>query len=90
MLLYPQRIARLAALAGFLPDLSPERPIPNLTGQQVYIAHGRKDETIPVERARAAAKLLQAAGAEVDTCETEAGHKLPASCFSGLTRFLTD
>jgi phospholipase/carboxylesterase len=88
-LLYPRRITRLAALAGFLPVISPHRQIPDLSGLPVYIAHGRKDETIPIERARDAARLLQAAGAEVNFCENEAGHKLPANCFSELTRFLT-
>jgi phospholipase/carboxylesterase len=88
MLLFPQRITRLAALAGFMPTLSPRHPIPDLTGLPVYIAHGRKDETIPVDRARDAVKQLHAAGAVVDFCENEAGHKLPANCFSALTRFL--
>lgn len=88
-LLYPHRIVRLAALAGFLPALSSDHKFPHLAGLQVYVAHGKKDETIPIDRAREAVKLIRAAGAEVDFCENEAGHKLPANCFSALTRFLT-
>lgn len=88
-LLFPRRIARLAALAGFLPILPAGKPLPRLEALPVYIAHGRKDETIPVERAHDAARLLASLGADVNFCENEAGHKLPAACFAELTRFLS-
>jgi len=89
-LLIPQRIARAAALAGFLPSL----PLPftphHLQGKPIFIAHGTRDETIPVEKAREAALFLNTAGAQVNFCESSSGHKLAVTCFNQLATFLTD
>ena len=82
------RVERLAALAGFMPagvgDLSASRP---LDGLPVYIAHGTQDETVPIARAREAAELAAAAGAQVATCETDTGHKIGAQCARELAEF---
>jgi phospholipase/carboxylesterase len=87
-LLNPGRVARLAGLAGFLPDrfenAATGRP---LDGLPVFIAHGTKDETVPVERARRAAGVLRGAGAAVEYCESEVGHKLGSNCFKLLKEF---
>jgi phospholipase/carboxylesterase len=84
-LLYPQRVERLAGLAGFLPEgagpLVERRP---LEGKALFVAHGTQDERVPVARARQAVQLLQQAGAQVTYCEEEVGHKLSAGCFRGL------
>jgi phospholipase/carboxylesterase len=85
----PERINRLAALAGFLPTLPASFEFPDLKDLPVYLAHGRKDPTVSIELARYASQRLREAGAAVDFCENEAGHKLPANCFSALSRFLT-
>jgi phospholipase/carboxylesterase len=87
-ILYPERIASLAGLSGFLPDgasawLSPGR----LSGLPVFLAHGTQDERIPVGRARDAVAQLEQAGARVMYCEDEVGHKLSARCFHGLEAF---
>jgi phospholipase/carboxylesterase len=86
--LYPQRVERVIALAGFLPEgaaaLVPARP---LAGKAVYVAHGRRDEMIPVERARQAVSLLEQAGAQVTYCEAETGHKVSPDCLRGLDEF---
>lgn len=88
--LYPDRFQRLIALAGFLPK---EEPLPGryaaLQGKSIYIAHGSKDETIPVALAQRAAQALQSAGAQVTYCESDVGHKLGANCLRGLEKFLT-
>jgi phospholipase/carboxylesterase len=87
-LLYPERVQRLAGLAGFLPvdaaSLVGSRP---LLYKPVFVAHGRLDKRVPVERARAAVSLLDEAGANVSYCEDEVGHKLAASCFNRLEQF---
>lgn len=87
-ILYPERIASLAGLSGFLPDgssawLSPGR----LIGLPVFLAHGTLDERVPVARARNAAAQLEQAGAQVTYCEDDVGHKLSAKCFHGLEAF---
>ncbi len=87
-LFHPQRVRRLAGLAGFLPEdaasLVGARP---LQGKPVFMAHGRRDERVPVERARDSLKLLKQAGAEVSYCEEDVGHKLALSCFHELGEF---
>lgn len=87
-LLYPQRVERTAALAGFLPNLPGSIELSGLKTKPIYIAHGTRDETIPVEEARNAVAILHQAGAEVDYCQNSAGHKLPTDCFTKLHEFL--
>jgi phospholipase/carboxylesterase len=88
-LLHPHRIRKLAALAGFLPAFSLGYQPPLLSGLPVFVAHGKNDKTIPIDRAREAVSFLKAAGADIVYCESESGHKLPANCFNALTQFLT-
>jgi phospholipase/carboxylesterase len=90
-LLHPQRVERLAGLAGFLPEgagpLVEKRP---LEGKALFVAHGTQDERVPVERARQAVARLEQAGAKVTYCEEEVGHKLSAGCFRGLGAHFRD
>lgn len=88
VLLYPERIRHLAALSGFLPEdgetlLSATR----LQNKAVFIAHGRQDELISVERARRAETHLRESGAQVTYCEADAGHKVSKECLSEMERF---
>jgi len=86
--LHPGRVGRLAALAGFLPDGAEKVLGPgSLAGKPVYVAHGSRDEMVPVERARRAVETLEAAGAQVTYCEAETGHKVSPDCFRGLREF---
>jgi phospholipase/carboxylesterase len=82
------RVARLAALAGFMPhgvgDLSASQP---MAGLPVYIAHGTQDEKVPIARAHQAAELAAAAGAQVRSCESDTGHKIGAECARELAAF---
>ncbi len=89
-LLYPERVISLAALAGFMPEgagVLVRSRNPDLRGKPVFVAHGSKDEMVPVEKARQAVALLEQAGARVTYCEGGVGHKLSAECFSGLGEF---
>jgi phospholipase/carboxylesterase len=87
-MMYPERIASLAGLSGFIPDgatawLQPDR----LKDLPVFIAHGTEDERVPIERARKSVDLIEKAGAKVTYCEDNVGHKLSAKCFRGLEAF---
>jgi phospholipase/carboxylesterase len=87
-LLFPERVNRLAMLAGFLPrgaeDLTASQP---LRGKHVFVSHGSLDETVDIELARKAVRLLEAAGASVELCEDEVGHKVSANCMRRLGGF---
>jgi phospholipase/carboxylesterase len=81
---------RAAVLSGFLPDggedYLQEKP---LSGKKILIAHGRLDDLVPVAMARQTFEILDRAGAVVDYCEEDVGHKLSKNCFDRLKTFLT-
>ena len=89
--LYPERIRKSGILAGFVPggldELVARRP---LEGKPFFVAHGTKDETIPVDRARASIEILEQAGAHVTYCEDEVGHKVSLNSLRALRDFLAD
>jgi phospholipase/carboxylesterase len=88
-LLYPERVAKVGLLSGFVPrgaeTLASLRP---LEGARFYVAHGLEDELVSIEHARQSIELLKAAGATVTVCEDEVGHKVSARCMRGLKAFL--
>jgi phospholipase/carboxylesterase len=87
--LHPDRVRKLGILAGFLPSsleaLAEGRP---LEGKSVFLAHGTRDETVPIDQARIAMQLLEGAGAQVTYCEDDVGHKLSLPCLQSLRKFL--
>ncbi len=89
--LYPQRIRKVGILAGFVPDglgeLVSRRP---LEGKPFLVVHGTKDQMVRIERARAAIKILEQAGAQVTYCEDEVGHKVSVTCLRALKKFFAD
>ena len=89
--LYPERVRKIGILAGFVPngleELISQRP---LEGKPFFVAHGTKDEMVPVDRARASIKILEQAGATVTYCEDEVGHKVSVTCLRSLKSFFGD
>ena len=89
--LYPDRIRKAGILAGFVPsgleELISQRP---LEGREFFVAHGTKDETVTIDRARDSIQLLEEAGARVTYCEDEVGHKVSVKCLAALKNFFTD
>ena len=86
--LYPDRVDKLGILAGFVPsglDALAEQRL--LEGKLVFVAHGIRDETVPIERARASIRILEKAGARVTYCEDDVGHKLSITCLHALQKF---
>ncbi len=86
---FPERIARIACLSGFLPKPSlPDMRLTLMPGVKVFIAHGTRDAIIPIERAHEASAWLEQAGVSVTKCESNVGHRLSANCFHALQDFL--
>lgn len=87
-ILHPERVTNLAGLAGFMPDNS-EIEIENrpLEGKPIFVAHGNKDELVPIDYAKKSVKILKQAGGLVTYCEADVGHKLGANCFRELKSF---
>ncbi len=89
ILLYPERVHRLAALSGFIPENGETLLVEKrLSGKPIFITHGRQDELISVELARRSAALLTKAGAQVTYCESDAGHKISKECLRDLGFFM--
>lgn len=91
-ILFPEKIGKTAILAGFLPqtwisDLPSNANA--LSGKPFFIAHGTRDEVVPVAKAHRAANWLKEKGAEVTLCEADIGHKLSANCFNDLGNFFS-
>ena len=87
-MLNPKPIIALAGLATFLPEDSAKYLHPmRLKDIPIYISHGVKDNLVPVTRARIAVEQLEQAGAQVQYCESDVGHKLSAEWFKGMEVF---
>ncbi len=90
-ILYPTRVRKMAALAGFVPDglqdFISQKP---LAGKNIFVAHGTQDTIVPLNRARASMALLEELGAQITYCEDEVGHKLSAKCLRTLETYLQD
>lgn len=82
----PDHINRLAMLSGFLPEGTFSSDV-NLINKKIFIGHGSRDETVPLEKAQEAGLLFEAAGAIVSRCFTDVGHRLGAECFRGFNHF---
>lgn len=90
-LLHPRRVRKLAMLAGFLPHGAQDLLPPSSSfKKQIFVAHGRQDLMISVERARHAVSLFEQAGAQVEYCEADVAHKVSAECLRALAEYLHD
>lgn len=84
----PGRVRGVASLAGLIPDIVVETAQPNLTGLPVFIAHGTKDETVPLAAARQARDVYTRLGAQVTYGEYPTGHKLTTQGMADLKKWL--
>lgn len=73
----PPRPAGVLALSGFLPTV-PSWPLQPADAVDVpyWISHGSRDEVIPVDFGREAARTLENAGIDVTYLETEVAHSI--------------
>jgi len=89
--LYPERIRKIGILAGFVPSgfdaYMQNHP---LNGKKIFVAHGTKDDMVPVDRARESMEILKRAGAEITYCEDEVGHKVSLNCVRALRAYMED
>ncbi len=90
-LLFPDRVRKLAALSGFLPEGGETTAKGSgLAGKEIFVAHGRQDEMVPVQRARQDVVLLKKWGARVTYCESDASHKVSRECLQGMESFFRE
>lgn len=91
-ILYPLRVRKVAVLAGFIPKgVDDDVFTPDLLkGIDCFWAHGTQDDMISFERGCQSAQRMEAAGANIDFCEAETGHRVSRECRRALDGFLKD
>ncbi len=74
-------------LGRYAPDLPRHN---SLAGMPIFIAHGRDDDTVPIESARSSRENFTRKNAAVTYHEYESGHKLNAQGFRDLGAWLQE
>ncbi|MBL8045977.1 MAG: alpha/beta fold hydrolase [Anaerolineales bacterium] len=89
----PELVRGAAILCGLLPGMArkalSEHPAA-INGKRVFITHGTKDETVPIEQAHEARDIFLQAGAEVVYSEFPVGHKLNPEGLRQLKHWLAN
>ena len=79
--------AGILAFSGFIPTVDGWEPqIPRSTA--AFIAHGRTDPIMDVEFARAARRLLENAGTDVEYHESDVGHTIDSAAIQPAVDWL--
>ncbi len=87
---YPQRLAGLAGLSGYLPladSSATERHVAN-HDVPLFIGHGRQDEVVPMARGQAGRAVLQALGHSVEWHDYPMAHSVCIEEINDLNRWL--
>ncbi len=84
---HPQVLRGVGILAGFTVKLS-EVPLQGAELPAVFWAHGSKDETIPLERAKKGEEFLKALGLSVETIVDPVGHKVGTNGMKAFSAWL--
>ncbi|MBI1877709.1 MAG: dienelactone hydrolase family protein [Chloroflexi bacterium] len=86
----PGQVIGVASLAGLIPGIVTETAQADLGGLPVFIAHGTRDETVPLAGARQAREIYTRLGAQVTYGEYPTGHKLTTQGMADLKRWLAE
>jgi phospholipase/carboxylesterase len=83
--------AGVLAFSGFIPTIAGWQPeLAGRKAMRVFIAHGRRDQVIAVDFARAAAEQLRSAGLAVDYHESDAAHHIDPREIPAAATWLAD
>ena len=87
---YPERLAGLVGLSGYLPlaDTTADERSDANTGAPIFLVHGRMDPVIPFARALASRDALLALGYAVEWHDYPMQHSVCAEEVADLERFL--
>ena len=76
----PELFAALSPCSGFYADFL-EFNLKNIAAKPIYVVHGTKDTTVPIDGARKAFELLKKDGANIEMKELDCAHQLPTEEF---------
>lgn len=83
-------VAGVASIAGFTPRDTQTPPDLRLTGLRVWVAHGTRDEVVPIQAAHDTRAHYEALGATIQMAEYDTGHKLPIQGMRDLRTWLAN
>ncbi|RME46323.1 MAG: hypothetical protein D6796_09180 [Caldilineae bacterium] len=87
----PGLLCGVASLAGAIPPLPPEASPSFLPVEfPVFIAHGVRDETVPLRAARQTREAFRRLGARVTYGEYSVGHKMNTPAMNDLRAWLAE
>lgn len=87
----PELVAGVALLSGMgfqLPELIPQ--VMSLAGLPVFIAHGTRDEIVPLSAAQQACETYKQLGADMTYGEYNAGHKMHVQAIRDLRGWIRE
>ena len=88
---HAQHIAGVAALSGICSErMLPEGAGEDLSSLPVLMTHGRWDQVVPVEQARASNELLASLPLQLTYKEYDMGHEINQECLSDLRDWLQE
>ena len=88
MVSHSVNVRSVAGLAGFCPTGVESAMQENtLSDKPVFIAHGNRDKTVPLENARITRSILEKAGANLTFIEDDVGHKMGIKGLRALQEF---
>lgn len=88
---YPEKLAGLLCLSGYLPlssKLASERQAAN-QNTPIFVAHGRADPVVPLERAKKSSELLQSLGYRIEWHDYLMEHGVCAQEIGDISVWLT-
>lgn len=84
-------IGKAACLAGFMPGEGIEiAKQGQLAGKKIFVSHGIGDEIISINHGLDMVNIFKYAGAEVDFCAEDVGHRVGIRCNKGLRNFFRE
>ncbi len=91
ILTHPQAAIGVASLAGSLVNIPNFESHPQLlAGLPVFIAHGARDEVVPIGEAQESRQIFANAGADVTYGEYNTGHKMSSQAMKDLSVWLSN
>jgi len=88
---HPGLIEKAAILGGFSAGAGSEtikdKP---LEGKHFFVAHGTRDDKVPLEQSKLMANLLERAGAKITYCQDDVGHKVSSRCLRAMKSYFAE
>ncbi len=86
----PELVCGVVSLAGAIPPMPPDlfAVVPDLSGLPVFIAHGVRDNMVPLRAAQQARDQFVQLGARVTYGEYAVGHKMNTAAMKALDEWL--